>query len=148
MLNLLKNITIYILGLLYIIIGIRHFTNPEFFKIIMPPYLPFHDFFVYSSGFFEILFGFMILLKKFRRVGALGIFFLLILVFPANIYLYISEIPRELIGISKNQALIRMPFQIPLIILSYWHSMEKCSDKFSIFCIVLFVPTIIYFVTL
>ena len=74
MMKLLKNITIYILGLLYIIIGIRHFTNPDFFKIIMPPYLPFHDFFVYSSGF-EILFGFMILLKKFRRVGALGIFF-------------------------------------------------------------------------
>ena len=148
MLKLLKNITIYILGLLYIIIGIRHFTNPDFFKIIMPPYLPFHDFFVYSSGVFEILFGFMILLKKFRRVGALGIFFLLILVFPANIYLYQSSNAQEILSITKMDALIRLPFQIPLLILAYWHSKDFNSRFFNIFCLIIFIPTIIYFLTL
>ena len=148
MIKLLKYLTIFILALLYIIIGIRHFTNPEFFKIIMPTYIPFHDFFIYSSGFFEILFGGMILLKKFRRVGALGIFFLLILVFPANIYLYHSSNAQEILSITKMDALIRLPFQIPLLILAYWHSKDFNSRFFNIFCLIIFVPTIIYFLTL
>ena len=91
---------------------------------------------------------FMILLKKFRRVGALGIFFLLILVFPANIYLYQSSNAQEILSITKMDALIRLPFQIPLLILAYWHSKDFNSKFFNIFCLIIFIPTIIYFLTL
>jgi uncharacterized membrane protein len=92
--------------------------------------------------------GILLLFKKTRKIGAWGIIALLFIVFPANIYLSLSEIPRDILGISKNQALLRMPFQIPLIILAYWHSKESTSKRFSIICSVLFVPTIIYFATL
>ena len=73
---------------------------------------------------------------------------LLIAVFPANIYLYVSDIARESLNISKIDALIRMPFQIPLIIISYWHSKKISSKIFSKTCIILFIPTIIYFISL
>ena len=144
----IKNISIYIMSLLYILVGIKHFSDPNFFLKIMPKYLDYHLELVYLSGFFEILFGVLLIFKKTRFFGAWGVFILLICVFPANIYLYNSEAAQIALDISKSQALIRLPFQIPLLILAYWHSNEKSSKNFSTFCIIIFIPTIIYFSTL
>ena len=144
----IKNISIYIMSLLYILVGIKHFSDPNFFLKIMPEYLNYHLELVYISGFFEILFGILLIFKKTRFFGAWGVFILLICVFPANIYLYNSEAAQIALDISKSQALIRLPFQIPLLILAYWHSNEKSSKNFSTFCIIIFIPTIIYFSTL
>ena len=144
----IKNISIYIMSLLYILVGIKHFSDPNFFLKIMPEYLNYHLELVYISGFFEILFGVLLIFKKTRFFGAWGVFILLICVFPANIYLFNSEAAQIALDISKSQALIRLPFQIPLLILAYWHSNEKSSKNFSTFCIIIFIPTIIYFSTL
>ena len=144
----IKKISIYIMSLLYILVGIKHFSDPNFFLKIMPKYLDYHLELVYLSGFFEIFFGVLLIFKKTRFFGAWGVFILLICVFPANIYLYNSEAAQIALDISKSQALIRLPFQIPLLILAYWHSNEKSSKTFSTFCIIIFIPTIIYFSTL
>ena len=88
------------------------------------------------------------LFKKTRKLASLLIIVLLVVVFPANIYLYISETPRLSLNITKSQALFRMPFQLSLIIISYWHSRDDNSKTFSIISIILFIPTIIYFITL
>lgn len=144
----IKTLTIYILGIFYLNVGITHFTNPDFFLVIMPPYLHYQEFFVYLSGLFEILFGLMIIFKKTRFYGAWGIFFLLIAVFPANIYLYSSYEAQEILSITKEGSFIRLFYQIPLLILSYWHSMEKSSYYFDFFSMLIFFPTIIYFLTL
>lgn len=143
-----KLITIYILGFLYIYVGISHFTNFEFFIIIMPEFIPYHLFFIYLTGFLEIIFGLMIFFKSSRFYGAWGIFFLLILVFPANIHLFMSSQVQEILSITKQDALIRLPFQIPLIILAYWHSKESNSRFFNILSALIFIPTIVYFLTL
>tara|TARA_B100001778_G_C18217452_1_gene462886 strand:- start:131 stop:541 length:411 start_codon:yes stop_codon:yes gene_type:complete len=133
---------------LYIIVGIQHFINIDFFINIVPPYIICKKEVVLLSGFFEIVLGILLIFKQTRKIAALAIILLLITVFPANIYLYISEIPRDALGISKNQALIRMPFQIPLIIIAYWHSKEISSRRLSLISCGLFIPTIIYFVTI
>ena len=144
----IKTLTIYILAIFYLNVGITHFTNPNFFLVIMPPYLHFQEFFVYLSGLFEALFGFMIIFKKTRFYGAWGIFLLLIAVYPANIYLYSSYEAQEILSITKEGSFIRLFYQIPLLILSYWHSLEKSSYKMDIFASAIFFPTIIYFLTL
>ena len=144
----LKKITIYIISLLYITVGIKHFIDPAFFIAIVPPYIILKEEAVLISGLIEVVLGILLLFHQTRRFAAWGIILLLIAVFPANIYLYVSEVPRETLAISKNQALLRMPFQIPLIIIAYWHSKESHPRKFSIFCIGLFIPTIIYFTTI
>ena len=143
-----KNITIYILSVMYIIIGIKHFTSLEYFINIMPPFIPFKEFAVYFTGIIEIFGGLLLLSKSTRKIGAFLIITLLFIVFPANIYLYISEVPRELLDITKNQALIRMPFQIPLMILAYWHSQKNVSTWLDILSSVLFIPTVLYFTSL
>ena len=144
----IKTLTIYILGIFYLNVGITHFTNPDFFLVIMPPYLHYQEFFVYLSGLFEILFGLMIIFKKTRFYGAWGIFFLLIAVFPANIYLYSSYEAQEILSITKEGSRVRLFYQIPLLILAYWHSKEKTSKKIDLVGTIIFIPTIIYFLLL
>ena len=136
------------MSLLYVIIGVKHFINPVFFVTIVPPLISLKKEAVLLSGFIEVILGILLLFNQTRKLAAWGIILLLIAVFPANIYLYMSELPREILSISKIQALFRMPFQIPLIIISYWHSTERYSKKLSIICIGLFIPTIIYFITI
>ena len=136
------------MSLLYIIVGVKHFINPDFFVTIVPPIISWKEEAVLVSGFIEVLLGILLLFNQTRKLAAWGIILLLIAVLPANIYLYISEIPREILSISKSQALFRIPFQIPLIIISYWHSKEIHSKQLSIICSGLFIPTIIYFITI
>jgi uncharacterized membrane protein len=119
-LKYLKLIAIYFFGPAYIYIGIRHFTEPDFFLSIMPNYMSFHLELVYLSGFFEILFGIMILFKKSRVLGAKGLILLLIAVFPGNIYLAQSSLAQSLLGITQETAIIRLPFQGLFILFAYW----------------------------
>ena len=133
---------------MYIFIGIRHFTDPQYFLDIVPPQLPFKLFLVYLTGLIEIVGGVAILLPKTRKAGAYLLIFLLVSVFPANIYLYVSETPQSLLGISKMDALIRMPFQTPLILLAYWHSKENHPNWVAFVSSLVFIPTIIYFLSI
>ena len=143
-----KLLTIYMMSFMYIFIAIRHFTDPQYFLDIVPPQLPFKLFLVYLTGLIELVGGAAILLPKSRKEGAYLLIFLLISVFPANIYLYLSETPQNLLGISKTDALIRMPYQIPLILLAFWHS-KKNHPKWVVYLSSLvFPPTIIYFLSI
>ena len=130
---------------MYVFIGIKHFTNPQYFLDIVPPQLPSKLFLVYFTGLIEVVGGAAILTPKTRKVGAYLLIFLLLSVFPANIYLYVSETPQSLLGISKMDALIRMPFQIPLILLAFWHSKKNHPKWVAYLSSLVFPPTIIYF---
>ena len=125
-----KIFSIYTIALFYISAGLTHFTNYDFFEALVPPVLIFKAEIVYISGIIEIVLGLLLFIKKTRHKAALGIILLLISIFPANLYLCYSEIPREILGISRNQAFVRLPFQIPLLIIAYWHSLKKNSTKF------------------
>lgn len=118
--KLQKSILIVISSIFYTIVGIKHFIEPDYFLSIIPPYLPFHLELVYISGFFEILFGLMILFPKYRYYGSIGLILLLIAVFPANIYLAQSKEAQEAIGTSQQIAIWRLPIQGILIWIAYW----------------------------
>ena len=118
--KLQKSILIIISSIFYTIVGVKHFIEPDYFLSIIPPYLPFHIELVYISGFFEILFGLMILFPKYRYYGSIGLILLLIAVFPANIYLAQSKEAQEAIGASQQIAIWRLPIQGILIWIAYW----------------------------
>ena len=115
-----KLILIIISSIFYTIVGIKHFINPEFFLAIVPPYLPYHLELVYISGFFEILFGIMILFPRYRFYGSIGLILLLLAVFPANIYLAQSKEAQVAIGASQQIATWRLPILGLLIFVAYW----------------------------
>jgi len=108
------------MALFYIQIGIKHFIDAEWFMKIMPPYLPLHKELVYLSGLFEILFGVMLFFEKTRFLAGWGLIFLLIAVFPANIYL--AQTNGDALNTSPIIAWGRLPFQAIFIALAYWHS--------------------------
>ncbi len=112
--------SIVIMSIFYIGIGFKHFTNPMWFVKIVPPILPYKLSLVYISGFFEILFGTMLLFPYTRYVAAWGLIMLLIAVFPANIYLAMTN------GAALNTTPLiawgRLPFQFVFIGIAYWHS--------------------------
>ena len=88
----------------------------------MPPNYPLHYEAVYVSGFFEVLFGFFLVLPKTRFYAAWGLIYLLILVFPANLYLAVTD--GAVLEISKELAWGRLPIQFVFIGLAYWHSYQ------------------------
>ena len=112
--------SIVIMSILYIGVGIKHFTNPMWFIKIVPPILPFKLSLVYISGFFEILLGTMLLFPVTRYIAAWGLILLLIAVFPANIYLAQTN------GVAMNTTPAiaggRLPFQAIFILIAYWHT--------------------------
>ena len=136
------------MSFMYVFIGIKHFTDPQYFLNIVPPQLPSKLFLVYLTGLIEVVGGVAILAPKTRKVGAYLLIFLLVSVFPANIYLYVSETPQSLLGISETDALIRMPFQIPLILLAFWHSKKNHPKWVAYLSSLVFPPTIIYFLSI
>ena len=112
--------SIIIMSIFYVGIGIKHFTNPMWFVKIVPPILPYKLSLVYISGFFEILFGIMLLFPYTRYIAAWGLIMLLIAVFPANLYLAMTN------GAGLNTTPLiawwRLPFQFVFIGIAYWHS--------------------------
>ena len=115
-----KLITIYLMSLFYILTGIKHFTNVDWFMKIMPPYLPYHKELVYLSGAFEIILGIMLVFEKTRFLAGWGLILLLIAVFPANIYL--AQTNGAAMNTSSALAWGRLPFQALFIVIAYWHS--------------------------
>ena len=144
----IKFISMYTLSIMYFTVGVKHFTEPDFLKAIVPNYLPFKEMIVYVSGAAEIILSVGVLFKKYRKLCSILLIMLLISIFPANIFLFSSIQAQEFLGITKQQALIRLPFQIPLIFLAHWHGKSSTRISYSIFCILIFVPTIIYFLSI
>ena len=118
--TIIKSFLIIISSIFYVIVGIKHFIEPEYFLNIVPPYLPYHIELVYMSGLFEILFGLLILFPKYRYYGAIGLILLLVAVFPANIYLAQSKEAQEDIGATQEIATWRLPIQGVLIWIAYF----------------------------
>ncbi len=120
----LKLISIITMSIFYINFGIKHFTNPNWFLLIMPKYLSSVGLeLIYISGFFEVLLGILLLIPKYRRSAAFCLIILLIAVYPANIYLAFNKEPQELLKISAFKASwVRLPIQFIFLGLAYWHT--------------------------
>ena len=103
------------LSFLFINIGIDHFVNPDFYRNIMPAYLPMHTEAIYISGFFEILGGVAILFPKLRSMAGWGLVLLLIVVFPVNIHMAVN--PNLFPDIPLSFLYIRLVLQFIII---YW----------------------------
>ena len=122
MLSLVKVGSVFVMGIFYVIIGMKHFQNPSWFVQIIPPILPYKYELVYISGFFEVLLGILLMIPRFQSIAAKGLIALLICVYPANIYL--AQTNGGALGISPLIAWGRLPFQFVFIGLAFWHSKE------------------------
>ena len=103
-----------IMGVSVTVAGVMHFANPKFFDAIVPPALPPNQrFWTYASGVAELVVGPMLLIPRWRRVGAVAAVALFIAVYPANLYMAWDWRGRPL-G-ERVVAYARLPLQFVLI---------------------------------
>jgi len=118
--QILKITAAWIMGLLMIAVGIRHFTHPDGFVAVVPPYLPSPLALVYVSGFFEALGGLGLLIPRLRRPAAWGLIALFIAVFPANLHMALNNLPFNGQPVPPLMQWLRLPFQGVFIAWAYW----------------------------
>lgn len=116
--RIVKAILKYLLAVFFVYGGVNHFRNPDFYLPMMPTYLPWHPPLVYLSGFFEIVFGLMLIFPKLTRIAAWGLILLLIAIFPANIYM--AQHAELFPWTTQTFLWIRLPLQLVLIAWAYW----------------------------
>tara|TARA_B100000401_G_C52225558_1_gene448077 strand:+ start:97 stop:489 length:393 start_codon:yes stop_codon:yes gene_type:complete len=109
-----------IFGIFLVNIGIQHFRDPEWFEPIVPSVLGNPKFWVYLSGVFEIIFGIMILIEPLRKYGSLGISLMLIVLYWANLNMWINDIPIGGVKLNFFEHFMRGIIQILLILLALY----------------------------
>ena len=105
-----------VLALFFIAAGIMHFVIPHPYARIVPPIFPHPLLLVFLSGIAEILGGVGLLVPWTQRAAAWGLVFLLIAVFPANIYMAVAHLPVPGILGQAWAQWARLPLQIPMIL--------------------------------
>ncbi len=116
-----RDVARFVLTLLFVGIGVTHFTHTDAFVHIMPPYLPLHRELVWTSGFFEILGGVSVQVPRLRRAAGYGLVALLFAVFPANVHMAVTHVPAP-DGTPIPSALLwgRLPLQLVLMAWVWW----------------------------
>lgn len=123
--SLTKRVLLYVMAAFYIFAGVMHFVRPEFYRPMMPPYLPWHDFLIFLSGVAEVGLGAAVLVPSIRPLAAWGIIALLIAIFPANVHIALNNVP--LFGNPEGAGIlnwVRLPFQALLILWAWWYTRD------------------------
>ena len=119
--KLLKKVSLVILIIGYLIAGANHFRAPESYFRIIPAYIPLPKLMNLLAGFFEILFGLMMIFKITRFWAAWGIILMLIAFVPVHIDMVLHA-PFQLgsLYVTPLIAWIRLVVLQPLLILWAW----------------------------
>lgn len=110
--------------------GITHFTAPEFFVNIMPPYLPYHLEIVYISGVFEILGALAILHVATRQLAGIGLVLLTLAVTPANVHMWLH--PELFPEIEPVLLTIRLVVQVFLLAIIWFSTRVSAPPQGSL----------------
>jgi uncharacterized membrane protein len=99
--------------------GSAHFVIPEFFRAMMPPFIPFQDFFIVLTGIAEIAGAIGIQVPRYRKLAGQLMIVLLVAIFPANIYVAIAQPVLPNMDYSPLSMWLRLLLQ-PLFIAWMW----------------------------
>ncbi len=105
---------LYLMGIMYSVLGVLHFTNTQFYRTLMPKFLPAHDFLIYLSGIAEIVLGIGIFFIPSRSYALWGIIVLLAIFLTVHVNMLF---PENQLGIQPWKLWLRIPIQF---ILMYW----------------------------
>ena len=126
MLKRMHTIFALIFGIFLINVGILHFRDTSWFEPIVPDFVGFPTFWVIISGIAEIILGIGLIVPKSREIAAKCTSVFLIMIYPANLYMWIYNIQlgdgTYLSGVGH---VLRLFAQIFMIGLNLWISKQK-----------------------
>ena len=114
----ITKVLIYVYIILFIGAGVNHFLNPQFYDAIVPQFIPFPRLVHQITGVLEIIIP-LFLLTRFRKEAALIMIIFLILIYGANLYVWVNNLPYGRTYFSNQQHFIRLLLQILYIYITY-----------------------------
>jgi len=99
----------------FVLGGLNHFKNPDFYRAIIPPGFPSPAALVVISGVCEIAGGIGLLIPALRVAAGWGLIALLIAVLPANIYMALHPEVVPDFHVSQWMLWLRLPLQAVFI---------------------------------
>ena len=109
-----------ILGLLFVNVGIAHFTETKWFEPIVPEALGDPTFWVLLTGFVEIGLGLGLVIPMTRRYSALLMAIFLVAVYWANLNMWINDIPIDDNTFEPIWHILRLIGQLVMIAVALW----------------------------
>jgi len=114
----ITKVLIYVYVIFFIGAGVNHFLNPQFYDAIVPQFIPFPRIVHQFTGLLEIIIP-LFLLTRFRKEAALIMIIFLILIYGANLYVWVNNLPYGRNYFSHLQHFIRLLLQILYIYITY-----------------------------
>lgn len=114
----------YLLVTFFIFAGTMHFINPDFYRPMMPPYIPAHNFMVLLSGATEIFAALLLAIPRTSKWGAWFIIAHLLIFFTVHIYM-IQEADTVFADVPLAALWLRIPMQFLLIAWAFWFTRDQ-----------------------
>ena len=114
----ITKLLIYVYVVFFISAGLNHFLNPQFYDAIVPDFIPFPRLVHQITGVIEIILP-LFLLTRFRKEAALLMMIFLVLVYGANLYVWINDLPYGRTYFTNQQHLFRFLLQVLYIYITY-----------------------------
>ncbi len=103
----------------WVIAGVNHFVNPNFYTNLMPGYLPWHLELVYLSGITEIIAGVLVAFPRTMKWGAWFIYAHLIVFMMVHLHM-LDYASTKFAEISIVALWVRLPVQVLFALWAWW----------------------------
>ena len=114
----ITKVLIYVYVLFFVGAGLNHFLNPQFYDAIVPSFIPYPRFIHQLTGILEILIP-LLFLTKYRKEAAIMMIILLVILYGANLYVWINNLPYGRNYWSNQQHFLRFLLQLFYIGIAY-----------------------------
>lgn len=123
---MLKRILLGLAVIFYVLAGLNHFWNPEFYLNVIARWLPAPQLMNIISGLAEVFLGLMLIYKPWRQMASYGLILLLLAIYPANVYMAMH--PELFPQIKPLWLYLRLPFQFVFIAWAWWIGRDSSAS--------------------
>ena len=114
----ITKLLIYVYVVFFISAGINHFLNPQFYDALVPDFIPFPRLVHQLTGVIEIILP-LFLLTSFRKEAALLMIIFLVILYGANLYVWVNNLPYGRTYFTNQQHFFRFLLQVLYIYITY-----------------------------
>ena len=114
----ITKLLIYVYVVFFISAGINHFLNPQFYDALVPDFIPFPRLVHQITGVIEIILP-LFLLTRFRKESALLMIIFLVILYGANLYVWVNNLPYGRTYFTYQQHFFRFLLQVLYIYITY-----------------------------
>ncbi len=114
----ITKLLIYVYVVFFISAGVNHFLNPQFYDAIVPDFIPFPRLVHQITGVIEIVLP-LLMLTRFRKEAALLMIIFLVILYGANLYIWVNNLPYGRTYFTNQQHFFRFLLQVLYIYITY-----------------------------